>query len=162
LQRRRRRLVLVAGAALLAAVSLLGKATAPGAVPEQSAAQRVEEFLTARGWAPRGSAPLVAGDGGGLLRFRAPGCSGVVGVGVVPPNGEVTSLFAQAAGPAVRVFYAYRGRISREPPRLAYLHAKLAQLMAILGLPQHLDQPVVAVSQPQVCRLEEALIWSDL
>lgn len=118
--------------------------------------------MTARGWVARGSATLIAGDGGGLRRFRAPGCSGVVGVGVLAPSGEQASLFVQAAGPDVRVFYAYHGRISDEPPRRAYLQAKLARLLAIVGAPQRFDQPVVAVSQPPSCRLEEAVTWSEL
>jgi hypothetical protein len=129
---------------------------------EEGDARRVQAFLTDRGWTLSGSVALIFGGADAVLQFQVPGCAGVVGVGVLSRNGEMASLFAQAAGSDARVFYAYRGRTSGEPPRLAYLHAKIARLTAILGLPRQLDRPVVAVSQPRNCRLEAALPWSEL
>lgn len=130
--------------------------------PSQQRDERlVRDFLTGQGWVPGGSATLVSGAGA-VLRFEVPGCIGTVSVGLLPPSGEMASLFARATGADNRVFYAYRGRTSGDPPRLAHLHAKAARMTEILGLPRLFDRPVVAISQPRTCRLETTLAWSEL
>jgi hypothetical protein len=97
-----------------------------------------------------------------VLPFRAPGCSGEVRVGLLPPNGETAGLFAAAGGPDTRVFYVHRGQVFDYPPRLAYFQAKLARLAGSLAFSLQPDRPVVAIGQPESCRLEWALPWSEL
>jgi hypothetical protein len=92
-----------------------------------------------------GSAELASGDGGSELHFRAPGCTGVVRVGLLTPNGEMVSLFVRSAGRNARVFYTYRGRTAANPPRFAYLHAKFARVMEAAGLGSGPNPPIVAV-----------------
>jgi hypothetical protein len=100
--------------------------------------------------------------GARTLHFRVPSCLGVVEVSLLPPVGEMASLLTRSAGPDSRVFYVHRGRTSLDPPRFAYLHAKVAELMAALSFRPRTRSPVVAVSHPQRCRLEDALPWSEL
>jgi hypothetical protein len=165
-RRRPRRLLFVAGAALLAAASLFGKAANYGteteAAPGQDDERRVQDFLTGHGWVLSGSAELYPTRGTRSLQFRVPGCVGIVAVGLLPSNGEMASLFARAGGPDARVFHVHRGRTFRDPPRFAYPHAKLAGLMEALGFWPRAISSVVSVSQPQECRLEAALPWSEL
>jgi hypothetical protein len=160
----RQRHLLVASAALLAAASLLGKAMTYAAETDAGFEQderRVEDFLAAHGWVPSGAAEEAPG-GAVLLPFQVPGCPGDVRVGLLPNNGEVTNLFAQAAGPGSRVFYVHRGRVFDDPPRFAYLHAKIARLAGALAFSPQPDRPVIAVGQPERCRLRSALPWSKL
>jgi hypothetical protein len=124
--------------------------------------RRVQDFLTGHGWVLSGSIDLFPTGGARTLQFRVRNCVGMVRVSLLPPNGETATLLAQAAGPDARVFYAYRGRTSGDPPRFAYLHAKVAGLMEALGLWSRASSSIVAVSQPQGCRLEAALPWSEL
>jgi hypothetical protein len=156
---------LVASAALLTAASL-GKAVRydaeRGAPSAQDSERRVQGFLTDHGWVLSGSADLASGVGTVALSFRVPGCIGTVRVGLLPPNGELASLFSELAGPDTRVFYIFRGRASNIPPSYAYLHAKLDGLMAALGVRSQASSSVIAVSQPQGCRLEAAVPWSEL
>jgi hypothetical protein len=144
-------------------MSLFGKAVNYNAEGNTRSAQnddRVQDFLTGHGWALSGAADLVSGVAGSVLYFQAPDCIGIVRVGLLPPNGELTRLFAEAAGPDARVFYAYRGQIFDDPPRFAYLHAKVAKLMGALGFRLQANSSVIAVSQPHRCRLEAAVPWS--
>jgi hypothetical protein len=160
---RRRRRLLVASAALLAAASLLGKALNLGAETDAGFAsdgRRIQDFLGARGWVPSGPAEEV--PGGAVLPFRVPGCSGDVRVGLLPATGEIAGLFAAVAGPGTRVFYIHRGRVFDHPPRLAYFQAKLARLASALAFSLQPDRPVVAIGQPESCRLESTLPWSEL
>jgi hypothetical protein len=149
---------------MLLAASLLGKAANHDGEADARLAQdderRVQEFLTNHGWVPSGVGALV--DGRPVLQFRVPGCIGTVQVSLVPPSGEMASLFSQAAGPDDRVFYTYRGRISADPPRFAYFHAKVADLMGALGFRSRARPSVIAVSRPQGCPLEAAVPWSEL
>ena len=165
-RRRPRRLLWVTGATLLAAASLLVKAPDYDAETDLPSGQheerRVQDFLTVHGWLLSGSAGLLPAGGVRTLRFRVPGCPGIVGVGLLPSNGETASLFAQAAGPDAHVFYIHRGRTSGDLPRFAYLHAKVAAMMEALGFRPRASALVVAVSHPKGGRLEAALPWSKL
>jgi hypothetical protein len=160
------RLVLIACAALLAAASLCAKAVnypaEKNAHSEQDEQPRVQEFLTDHRWVLSESAEFVPGVGGAVLNFQVPGCIGIVRVGLLPPNGEMVSLFARTAGRDVRVFYVYRGRITADPPPFAYFQTKVIDLMRALGFRPRASSAVVAVSQPEECRLEAVLPWSEL
>jgi hypothetical protein len=161
-----RRLLFVASVALLATASLLLKALSYGAEtdarPEQEDKRHIQDFLTGYRWKLSGSAELVSGGGGTVLDFQVPGCVGIIRVGLLPPSGEMVSLFAQTAGRDARVFYVYRGRITDNPPIFAYFQAKIVELIKALGFRPRASSSVVAVSQPQECRLEAALPWSEL
>jgi hypothetical protein len=74
----------------------------------------------------------------------------------------MVSLFARTAGRDARIFYVYRGRITSDPPPFAYFQSKIADLIGTLGFLPRTSSSVVAVSQPQECRLEAALPWSEL
>jgi hypothetical protein len=134
----------------------------PDAPSEQGDERRVQGFLTGHGWVLRGSADLFPTGGAHALHFQVPRCVGVVVVGLLPLTAETASLFTRAAGPDSRVFYVNLGQISANPPRFAYLDAKIAELMTALGLRSRTSSPVIAVSQPRQCRLETTVPWSDL
>jgi hypothetical protein len=163
-RRRRRHLLFVACAVLLAAASLGkgGRYDARGDPPEQDYERRVQGLLTGHGWVLSGSADLVSGVASVALSFQVPGCIGLVRVGILPLNGELTSVFSGPVDPDTRVFYIFRGRTTNSPPSFAYLHAKLDRLMGALGVGSRASSSVIAVSQPQGCRLEAAVPWSEL
>jgi hypothetical protein len=129
---------------------------------EQDNKRRVQGFLTGHRWELSGSAEFVPDVGGALLNFQVPGCVGIVRVGLLPPNGDMASLFARTAGREARVFYIYRGRVTGEPPRIAYLYAKVVDLMRALSFRPRASSSVLAISHPRGCRLEGALPWSEL
>jgi hypothetical protein len=129
---------------------------------EQEDKRHIQDFLTGYRWKLSGSAELVSSGGGTALDFQVPGCVGSIRVGLLSPNGEMLSLFARTAGRDARVFYVYRGRITDAPPAFAYFQEKLADLMKAIGFRPRASSLVVAVSQPQRCRLEAALPWSEL
>jgi hypothetical protein len=166
IRRGRRPLLFVVSAALLAAGSLFGKAANYNAETEAHSGQayerRVQDFLTGRGWVLSESADLVSVGSIVALNFQVPGCIGRVRIDLLSPNGEMASLLSQVAGPNARVFYAYRGQISRDLPRFAYFYSKVAGLMAALGVRPQATTSVIAVSQPQGCQLEAAVPWSEL
>jgi hypothetical protein len=129
---------------------------------EQNDKLHVQDFLTDHSWMLSGSAEFAPDVSGAVLNFQVPGCVGIVRVGILPPNGDMVSLFARTASRDAHVFYVYRGRITGDPPPFAYLQAKLVDLMRVLGFRRRASSSVVAVSQPPGCRLEAALPWSEL
>ena len=133
-----------------------------GTRSEQDDKPRVQDFLTDHGWVLSGSTGFGSGVGGVVLNLQVPGCVGRVRVGLLPANGEMVTLFARTAGRDVHVFYVYRGQITGGPPPFAYFHAKFVDLMKAVGFRRRASSSVVAVSQPQGCRLEAALPWSEL
>jgi hypothetical protein len=74
----------------------------------------------------------------------------------------MTDLFARAARSSTRVFYLHRGRTFTESPRIAYLHEKIAGLMEALTLQPRASSSLLAVGQPQECRLEAVVPWLEL
>jgi hypothetical protein len=130
--------------------------------PQQRDVRRLQDFLTVHGWVLNGLDDLSPTGGPLTLHFRVPRCIGIVGVSLLPPVGETASLLTGVAGADYRVFYVHQGRTSLNPPRFAYLRAKVTELVAAVGIRPHTSSPVLAVSQPQRCRLEAALPWSEL
>jgi hypothetical protein len=124
--------------------------------------RRVQHFLTGHGWVLRGAAELTSGDGGAVLQFQAPGCSGLVAVALLPSNGEMTDLFARAAGSSTRIFYLHRGRTYTNPPRFAYFHEKIADLLGLLTFQPRPNSSFVAVAELPECRFEAVVPWSQL
>jgi hypothetical protein len=129
---------------------------------EQDDRLHVQEFLSHHSWRLSGSAEFVSGGSGTLLNFQVPACIGIIRVGLLPPNGEMVSLFTRTAGRDARVFYVYRGRISADLPNFAYFRAKIVDLIKAFGFRPRASSSVVAVSQPEGCHLEAALPWSEL
>jgi hypothetical protein len=127
----------------------------------QDAEHRVTDFLTQHGWTRLESADPDSVIGLRTQHFRAPGCVGLIRIGVFSSYAEMSSLFARGAGPDDRIFYIHEGRASGDPPRFAYLQAKVAGLMGVIGL-RRAALPAIAVSQPQECRFETALPWEKL
>jgi hypothetical protein len=162
-RRRRRHLLFVAYAVLLAAASFgkAGRYDARGDPPEQDYERHVQGLLTGHGWVLSGSADLVSGVASVALRFQVLAASAPSESASFRSTAKLTSVFSGPVDPDTRVFYIFRGQTTNSPPSFPYLHAKLDRPMGALGVGSRASLSVIAVSQPQGCRLEAAVSWSE-